>query len=151
MATDTIGCAQCRCGAVSLEIYSPPKFRVICHCSICQSFNDAPFGDILVFSARNVAQADPGSIHFKRWRSPPSVRRGRCARCDHAALELFNAGPLANLAMIPTANVTLDAPDPFGHIFYESRVADVDDALPKHHGYWASQWAFMRNLFRRPR
>lgn len=64
MTPDTIGSAQCRCGAVSIEIHGAPKFRVIGHCNICQALNVA---------------------------------------------------------------------------------------LPKHHGYWASQWAFMRNLFRESR
>jgi len=32
-------------------------------------------------------------------------------------------------------------PAPSLHIFYRSRVADVDDALPKLNGYWPSQTA----------
>lgn len=138
--------AQCSCGSVSIPIAAAPKFRVLCHCTICQAFNKSTHGDVLVFDARDVAAHVPGTIAFKRWRPPPNVRRGVCVRCEQPALERFNARPFMNLTMIPTPMVAARVPEPAAHIFYDKRVADVDDALPKHEGYWASQWAFRKLL-----
>ena len=37
-------------------------------------------------------------------------------------------------------------PPPRMHGFYDSRVADIADRLPKYHGYWGSQLGAMRHL-----
>lgn len=42
---------------------------------------------------------------------------------------------------------SVSVPISAAYTFYDKRVADVDDALPKYEGYWASQWAF-RNLLK---
>ncbi|MEO0616090.1 MAG: hypothetical protein AAFY69_08130 [Pseudomonadota bacterium] len=145
MSTDQVQAkAQCTCGAVSIAISAAPRFRVLCHCSICRAFNNDTHADILVYSAPNVEPHEPGTIAFKRWRPPPNVRRGVCVSCGQPALERFKAPPFMNLTMIPTPMVAAPVPEPAAHIFYDKRVADVDDALPKHEGYWASQWAFMK-------
>ncbi len=39
-----------------------------------------------------------------------------------------------------------DAPEPIAHIFYDKRVSDATDTLPKHQGLIASQLAFMKYL-----
>lgn len=49
--------------------------------------------------------------------------------------------------MVPAGNLEGAAPPVAAHIFYDSRVADVEDGLPTHSGYWPSQWAFMKLVF----
>ena len=74
-----------------------------------------------------------------------------------AALALGHAvglplAPMFGLAFVPAANYPEPStlPAPALHSFYDRRVGDVDDALLKVSGYWASQWAvssrFMRSL-----
>lgn len=139
--------SHCPCGRVSLDITGLPLVRIACHCSICRAFNEAPFADLLVFRARDVARPAPGLVNFRAWRPPPNVRRGACSGCGKPALELFRAPPLPSLAMFPTANLGGTPPPLTAHIFYDNRVADVDDGLPRHSGYWPSQWAFMKLVF----
>lgn len=129
---------------MSLDIAAPPLFRIVCHCSICRAFNEAPFADLLVYRARDVSQPEPELVQFRAWRTPPNVRRGTCAECGKPALELFRAPLLPGLAMFPSRNLDAALPPVAAHMFYDSRVADVDDGLPRHSGYWPSQWAFLR-------
>lgn len=49
--------------------------------------------------------------------------------------------------MVPRYILPADAdlPEPTAHFFYETRVADIDDDLPRHEGFLASQRAFLKN------
>ena len=42
---------------------------------------------------------------------------------------------------------SVQLPEPKAHMFYEKRVNDADDDLPKHHGFMSSQWAFFWYLW----
>ena len=138
----------CGCGAVRFTLAAPPILRTLCHCSICQAFNDAPYADISLIARRHVTVNDLTLIDFQAYRPPPNVQRGRCRHCGQPAIEqLHLPGPMA-LTIIPSRNFD-DAealPPPRMHGFYDSRVADIADRLPKYHGYWGSQLGAMRHL-----
>jgi hypothetical protein len=57
---------------------------------------------------------------------------------------------MPKLVVIPTANIqdSSQIPMPIMNIFYNSRVADVDDTLPKYQGYLKSQLAFFGSLLK---
>ncbi|MEM9301375.1 MAG: GFA family protein, partial [Pseudomonadota bacterium] len=141
------GNASCGCGAVNLEVRGQPLFRCLCHCTICQRFNAAPFGDVTVFTADDVDVAANAPIDFERLRPPPNVQRGKCRECARPAVEQAVIPFLPDLTIVPTSNLRpADRPDPAMHIFYRHRVADVDDTLPRYDGYLSSQLAFARML-----
>jgi hypothetical protein len=52
------------------------------------------------------------------------------------------------LAFVPSQNFPLpvELPAPDAHIFYDRRVADMADAVPKVSGYWASEAHVTRSL-----
>lgn len=139
---------QCPCGTATFAIDGPPLFRMLCHCTICQAYNDAPFADVTAFRARHVHLIDEASVAFRAWRQPPLVQRGRCVRCEAAALERVRLPVMPHLTLVPSANVADGSrlPVPEAHIFYASRVADADDGLPKHAGFVGSQIAFAKAL-----
>ena len=139
---------ECACGATRFSASESPLFRLICHCSICQRFNDAPYADVTVFRAKDVAMPPDEVVQFNTYRPPPNVRRGVCSQCASPAIEVFHTPLLPKLTIVPTQNIKRRdrLPKPAAHIFYESRVSDVDDDLTKHHGYWRSQAAFGRLL-----
>lgn len=142
--------AACPCGNATLKIHSPPRFRMLCHCTICQRFNQAPFADVLVYRAGDVDLPEPGVVEFSTWKPPPNVQRGTCTKCGAAAVETFHAPLLPKLTMVPRAMLAADAdlPEPVAHFFYETRVAEADDALPRHEGFLPSQWAFLKHYLR---
>ena len=146
MAPSSGGCA---CGAVRFGLHGRPLLRLFCHCTICQSFNQAPFADVTVLRARDVTLAQPEGVAFRTFRPPPAVRRGTCRVCDKPAIEYLWLPPVPRLAIIPSANLDGGAgalPAPALHVFYDRRVADIDDALPRYDGYLRSQLAISRRL-----
>ena len=141
---------SCGCGATQFTARAA-LFRVICHCTICQRFNQAPYADILVFRRDDLLIDSLDTIAFDTYKPPPNVNRGVCNTCAKPALELFEPRFLPKLAMIPGAVHQLapaDTPAVSAHIFYDKRVADVDDELPKFSGFFRSQMAFMRMLMK---
>jgi hypothetical protein len=59
-------------------------------------------------------------------------------------------GAAFTLGFVPTRNLGrfLAIPQPMLHIFYHRRVADIGDTVPKVEGYWASEWAVGKALFK---
>lgn len=131
--------AQCTCGAAKMEVRGRPLFRLLCHCTICQAFNNAPYADVSVFRTKDVVVA--GGVAYKTYRPPPAIQRGKCASCDWPSVE---HAPFPPITIIPSVNFREAGflPPPAMHIFYEKRIADIQDALPRYNGYWRSQMAF---------
>lgn len=117
--------------------------RFICHCTICQAVFKRPYADVMVYWAGDIALQQAHAIAFKKYRLPPAVNRGLCSTCDAPMVGMLRLAPFVRLAFVATSNYPEQAvlPDPAVHIFYHSRVADIDSAVPKHHGYWRSQLA----------
>ncbi len=136
----------CFCGAASFQTVGAPLFRIFCHCTICQKFNQAPFADVLVYRAEDVALPQAGAVSFDTCKPPPNVQRGKCATCGQPAIEVFAAPFLPKLTMVPRSMLRSDAelPSPVAHIFYDKRVSDAEDKQPKHQGYIRSQLAFLK-------
>ena len=139
----------CSCGATRLKTLGEPLFRILCHCTICQRFNDAPFADVLIHRAEDVVLPPAGAVSFDTYKPPPNVQRGKCAACGQPAVVVFAMPVLPRLVSIPRpmfgADVTL--PTPVAHIFYDMRVADGEDPYPKHQGYFRSNVAFLKYLW----
>lgn len=150
MTTDAQHACQCPCGAVRYQVSGGPLFRIICHCSICRRFNDAPYADVLVYRAAAVELPAADTVAYDTYRPPPNVQRGQCARCGRPAIERFAVPLLSRLVIVPAPVHTAPAalPDPVGHMFYDVRVADVDDGLPRHTGYLRSLLAFGKHVLR---
>ncbi len=138
----------CTCGATEFQTDGEPLFRVLCHCTICQRFNSAPFADVLIFRAGDISLPPPDSVHFQTYKPPPNVKRGKCAECAQPAIEVFIVPLFPKLVMVPTPMFSEEAalPAPKAHIFYDKRVSEAKDTYPKHRGFLRSQLAFMKYL-----
>lgn len=138
----------CACGEVQFSVHAAPLMRGFCHCTICQAFNEAPFADITLFRPKVVSMPDAGSVDFNAYRPPPAVQRGKCHACGKPAIETMSIFPLPKMVIVPTQNIRDEAyvPEPSLHLFYNSRVADIQDNLPKYSGYLKSQLAFGHRL-----
>jgi hypothetical protein len=137
----------CLCGAAGFTVAGAPIGRFLCHCTICQKAYGKPFADVTYFAARSVTLPPNPPIDFRRHRAPPALRRGKCTKCGNPVVNLLGRVPIA-LAFVPSQNFPRPAelPAPERHIFYDRRVADVADTLPKVSGYWASQAHVTRSI-----
>ena len=77
-------------------------------------------------------------------------------KCGSPVASFLGRAPVA-LAFVPSQNFPRPAelPAPDRHIFYDRRVADIADSIPKVGGYWASEarvtWPILAVLFGRKR
>jgi hypothetical protein len=140
----------CACGHVRYATNGTPLFRAYCHCLICQEYNQADRADIIVMRSTDVMVHAADRIAFRSHAAPPLLQRGRCRRCGGVAIEKMRIPLMPRLTILPAQ--TLDDSGGFPgssfHMFYHRRVADADDALPRHSTYLSSQLAFSSGLLR---
>jgi hypothetical protein len=147
----------CLCAASRFTVAGTPTGRFFCHCTICQKVYGKPFADVTYFWAASVTLPVNQPIEFRRYRPPPALRRGICAKCGNPVVGFLRLVPGLTLAFVPSQNFPRPAelPAPHRHIFYDRRVADIADSVPKLGGYWASEAYLTRTvlagLFRRTR
>lgn len=139
---------QCECGSTQFSIHAKPLIRIFCHCTNCQEFNDAAFADISIFKSKDIQFSDKHKVNFKKYKAPPAVRRGKCATCNKPIIEFLDLPVLPMLTIVPSENIPLGEflLEPSIHVFYHSRIAEINDSLPKHSGYLKSQIALSAKL-----
>ena len=141
---------RCPCGSVSFRITGKPLLRAFCHCNTCREFNGTDVADVTVFRAADVTVENESGVDYRAYQRPALARRGKCTSCDRPAVERASIPFGLDIVILPSGNVLRDAllPAPSMHIFYDRRVADASDGLPKRGGFVASQTSFMLELFR---
>tara|TARA_R110001592_G_scaffold288331_4_gene557363 strand:+ start:25674 stop:26156 length:483 start_codon:yes stop_codon:yes gene_type:complete len=139
---------QCECGKTKFTIQGEPIVRIACHCTVCQEFNQAPFADITIFLSKDVILDDKKSISLKEYKAPPAIPRGKCIACDKPVMEFLDLPLFPSLTIIPSHLIPYGPllPKLSAHIFYHSRVADIDDPFPKISGSIKSQLALGKKL-----
>jgi hypothetical protein len=137
----------CLCGASRFAVAGAPIGRFLCHCTICQKVYRKPFADVTYFWAESVSLPANQSVEFRRHRAPPAISRGICAKCGNPVVGLLGIAPLT-IAFVPSQNFPRAAELPAldRHIFYDRRVADIADSVPKLSGYWASEAYVTRSI-----
>jgi hypothetical protein len=140
---------RCGCGRTRFEINEAARLRMLCHCTICQRFNQAAYADVLVFKTTQLNDPDLSTVAFKTYKAPPNVQRGVCQHCQQPAIEVFDTPLFPKLTMVPAGMFAGDArlPEPVAHMFYERRVEDATDDLPKKTGFLSSQLCFFKRLW----
>ncbi len=137
---------SCGCGATACSASAEPLFRVLCHCSLCRKFQQAPFSDISVFRRGSFSLPPEGAVEFETLRPPPNVQRGRCRECGQPAVEVFEGPMMPSMVMVP-ADMFQDPdrlPEPSAHIFADGSIEPIEDNVKQYRGYLASQLAFFR-------
>jgi len=134
--------ASCYCDAVQYEVCSNPVDAKICHCLACQKLHGAPMQWAAIFHKSDV-RITKGIDHLVFYNSERNTQKRilpckiSCALCGtHIADEGRNMW-----LAFPSLFDFSDFPEvpskfrPTCHIFYGTRVMDVDDALPKWSGH----------------
>jgi hypothetical protein len=133
----------CPCGAARFQVEGKLLARFVCHCAICQGLYEAPHADVCAFWSGAVNIGTPITVTYKKYRPPPALRRGTCTNCGAPVAGFMWLAPSLRVAFVPSRNLSamVALPPPGAHIFYHRRAADVLDNLPKHSGYWSSEFA----------
>lgn len=134
--------ARCHCGAVRYQVSADPVDAKICHCMTCQKLHGAPMQWAAIFHKHHV-RLRAGLDHLRFFNAglnrarrllpckiscgicgAPIADEGRKMWLGFPSLFDFGAPPIVPQTFKPTC-----------HIFYASRVFNMDDGLPKWSGH----------------
>ena len=116
----------CYCGAVKVEVEGDPVFTSYCHCHSCRTWHSAPIAALSAWPADAVTVKGEvvQSRHYDE------SERTACARCGGSVLT--GKPGLGWRVVYPMTLANTDFKyTPAMHIFYEERVMDINDGLPK--------------------
>ena len=139
--------SSCSCGDTTFDLSGKPLFRAFCHCTICQAYHGRPFADFCFFRKSDMVMPEREKSVYKSHKFPPILMRGKCVKCTGTTIEYFRF-PLNGYVIVPTYNIGGEdlIPAPSFHMFYDTRVADIEDQLPKYSGFFISQLGFSKTF-----
>ena len=134
--------ASCHCGRVRYQVSADPVDAKICHCVMCRKLHGAPMQWAVIFHKHHVRfVAGVGELRFYNGALDKPERmlpcKLSCRQCgspiaDEGRTMWLGFPPLFDFGTPPTIP---QAFRPRCHIFYASRVLDMDDGLPKWAGH----------------
>lgn len=125
---------SCDCGATGLALSGPPIVRGICHCAPCRALYNAAFHAGAAWSSDSLTSIR-GESSLRQFKYPgKELCRYWCVDCGAILFNTNRYGfivvPMALLRKANDGRVPEDL-TPLMHLFYASRVVDIDDPLPK--------------------
>ncbi|ESK96248.1 hypothetical protein Moror_7238 [Moniliophthora roreri MCA 2997] len=127
----------CYCGAVSYTVTGKPVLSAYCHCTICQRLNGCPFVHTLHFSPSALQWTHIGgntALDMYRVKDKPAKQRFRCKTCGSCIASYHSERQSWSILGAQLERIPEDF-KPTAHIFYGTRLLDVNDGLDKWEGY----------------
>jgi len=141
--------ATCSCGKAGVTVLAAPSARFRCHCTICQRVYADNFSDVLVFRRGQLKLIDETQVNWTRTKKVTPLTRALCVHCDAPVMAHF----YGLLAFMPKRALADElAPDVSMDIYYDTRVKELLDDVPKSSGligaYAGLSLPFLKVLFR---
>ena len=134
--------AQCHCGRVTYQVCADPVDAKVCHCRDCQTLHGAPMQWAAIFHKKDI-RFTAGIEHLRFFSTthnrfertlPCKVSCGMCGTpIADEGRNMWLAFP--SLFDFGTPQKIPEAFRPSCHIFYDMRVMDIADGLPKWSGH----------------
>ncbi len=133
--------ASCYCQTVKYEVNADPVDAKICHCIACQKLHGAPMQWAAIFHKNNV-RISQGIEHLQFYNSELNQQKRirpckvSCSLCGTLIADEGRNMWLAFPSLFKFGREKEIPPKfkPSCHIFYQMRVFEIDDGLPK----WAA-------------
>ncbi|KAJ7595007.1 Mss4-like protein [Mycena floridula] len=135
----------CFCGSLTYMVTGKPNLSAFCHCTLCQRLNAAAFIHTLHFSAASFSWTssdfetshDTFCLTSKPWKKRVRCKTcGTCVASYNSKKDSFSVwGVQLNRDEASGKIKDWEAVRPTEHIFYGTRLVEVDDTLPKWEGY----------------
>ena len=150
MSAKSIYKFQCKCGANHLEIKGEPAMRAVCHCHHCQEYNQAAYGDFVVYRRNQIDSMADASLDYKSFSKPTMVKRGTCSNCGTPLMEKVNIPLFPDMVFIPVVNHPNQAELPMAEMqmFTHRRVENPGEHIKSYSGYYGSEIPFVLKLIR---
>jgi len=125
---------ECDCGAVSLILSGEPKVRGFCHCEDCRDLLKIPYHSVTAWDADkvSVSKGEDQLVYFQH----PSKRMQRvyCKGCGETLFNTNAMGWRIVSQLLIRKCLGDELPDVLqsqSHFFYDRRIVDINDSLPK--------------------
>ena len=125
---------HCDCKAVEVTMTGSPKVHAYCHCEDCRELLQVPYHSVLAWEQHNV-QISKGADEVVAFQHPS--KRMKRIFCKHCGDVLYNTNAmgwkLVSQLLYRRCNSD-QLPEGFAsnaHFFYDRRVIDINDGLPK--------------------
>ncbi|ANJ66569.1 hypothetical protein A9404_03505 [Halothiobacillus diazotrophicus] len=125
---------HCDCGAVKMEMTGMPNVQAYCHCEDCRMLLDVPYHSITAWDRDQVVIKAGEDMLVEYKRPDREMTRVFCRLCGET---LYNTNVmgwrLVSQLLIRKCNefVVPEELRPTAHFYYNERVMNIDDALPK--------------------
>lgn len=125
---------HCDCNAVEVTMTGNPKVHAYCHCEDCRELLQVPYHSVLAWEPDQV-EITRGKDKVVEYQHPSKkMKRIFCSACGDVLYNTNAMGwKLVSQLMFRKCNGDT-LPDAFqsnAHFFYDRRVIDIDDQLPK--------------------
>ncbi|MCG7941739.1 MAG: GFA family protein [Candidatus Thiodiazotropha taylori] len=125
---------QCDCGRVALSMTGEPRVHAYCHCEDCRNLLDVPYHSIVAWDAPQVSITS-GEDQVTEYKYP-TLEMTRVF-CNHCGEVLYNTNAmgwrLVSQLLISKCHDG-ELPEELhsnAHYFYDRRIVDIDDTIPK--------------------
>jgi hypothetical protein len=126
---------HCNCGAIELEMHGKPYVYAYCHCQDCRDLLDIPFNSLTAWDS-DLVMIEKGEASLVEYQYPgKDMARYNCSHCGEL---LFNTNKyqwrLVSQTLIRKCNANV-LPGELAsdkHFYYQERVVDINDQLPKY-------------------
>jgi hypothetical protein len=126
---------QCACGSLRASISNKPIVHAHCHCSDCRDLLNVPFHSVNAWNKEDV-KVDTGAEFVALYQHPElAMEKHYCSKCGEV---LFNTNVMdwrvVSQLLISKCNGNELPAEPSSnkHFFYEQRIIDINDVLPKY-------------------
>ena len=126
---------HCQCGAVEVKLGNSPIVHATCHCDDCRDLLDIPFHAVTAWNKDDftIVKGENDLSVYQH----PTLEMSRCF-CRHCGETVFNTNAMdwrvVSQLLIAKCNNN-EVPEALRsnrHFFYEQRVVDIRDDLPKY-------------------
>lgn len=125
---------HCDCNAVELEMTGSPRVHAFCHCEDCRDLLDVPYHSVTAWNAEDV-NITHGGEHAVEYKYPTlEMTRVFCKHCGEVVYNTNAMGwRLVSQVLIRKCNndVLPSELASNAHFYYDRRIVDIDDNLPK--------------------
>ncbi len=125
---------HCDCNQVHLTMKGDPRVRAYCHCGDCRSLLNVPYHSIAAWEGDNVTITQ-GSELTREFQHPHlTMTRVFCTHCGEMLYNTNKMGWKLVSQLLLRKNYNNEVPEellPTQHFFYDRRIIDIADDLPK--------------------
>ena len=125
---------RCDCGTVGVSMKGTPKVTAFCHCEDCRNLLDVPYHSVTAWEADNV-EISSGGEHAIEYQHPTlDMTRVFCGKCGETLYNTNAMGwKLVSQLLVRKCydNELPAALQSNAHFFYDRRIIDIDDQIPK--------------------